>query len=133
MFTCLRFRRISDKNVQVEKTSVTKAVYRDELSKKQSPRKAVKKTVRFADSAPTILGEKNEKEDCEKRIFSAEERPGIRVKVKMTKEEAIQFLSKIKEGGFLDVKDVAPELVSFSVNRVKPVPNCLNNDPPELK
>ncbi|KAL1316800.1 hypothetical protein HN51_068942 [Arachis hypogaea] len=79
-----------------------KAVYRDELTIKKAPPvpcKAPKKSVRFADE------EEGEGE-------------GIRVKVKMTKEEANRLLSKCKEGGLLDFKDVARELVNIPIHRV---------------
>ncbi|KAK4262894.1 hypothetical protein QN277_028389 [Acacia crassicarpa] len=129
--TLFRFlnRQVSDVKVVgvVEQGQVQTAVYRDELTKKQAPRKAVvvKKSVRFGDSEPTILGDDDEslmkeKQSGEKRIInsSGEKREGIRVKVKMTKEEAARLLSKCKEGGFLEFRDVARELVSIPVGRV---------------
>ncbi|CAJ1927257.1 unnamed protein product [Sphenostylis stenocarpa] len=106
---------------------VTEAVYRDELiTKKKSagPSKAVKKRVRFADSEPSISGEdKNEKKMVKGRCSDDESgcKGGIRVKVKMTKEEATRLLSKCKEGGVLEFKDVARELVSLPVDRVRVV------------
>lgn len=115
MFGFVHRRKTSGKNItQVEKQpKSTKVVYRDELTKKQSPSKTEKKSVRFADSAPTTLGGK----DCEKSK-AEETTSGIRVKVRMTKEEAKRLLSKCKEGGVLEFKDVARELVSIPVNRV---------------
>ena len=125
MLACFN-RTISDKRV-VEPLKVTEAVYRDELIIKKPPLpcKAVKKSVRFADSEPTICGE-----DCEKDLVkgSLGERGGIRVKVKMTKEEAARLLSKCKEGGVLEFKDVARELVALPVNRVSVVSTCTNNN-----
>ncbi|MQI71992.1 hypothetical protein EI017_24840, partial [Escherichia coli] len=97
----------------------TEAIYGDKLTtKKQSPKKAVKKCVRFADSEPTILGEGSEKDFEERSCVGNElgEREGIRVKVKMTKEEAARFLSKCN-GGVLEFKDVARDLVFIPVNR----------------
>ncbi|KAI9108435.1 hypothetical protein K1719_020626 [Acacia pycnantha] len=129
LFRCFN-RQASDIKVVgvVEQGQVQKAVYRDELTKKQAPaaRKAVvKKSVRFADSEPTILGDDDEalvkeKQSDEKRIISSsgEKREEIRVKVKMTKEEAARLLSKCKEGGFLEFRDVARELVSIPEGRV---------------
>ncbi|XP_019447249.1 PREDICTED: uncharacterized protein LOC109350470 [Lupinus angustifolius] len=120
MFSYLN-RKISHKKVTQEPLKITKAVYRDELTtKKQTPKKRVKKCVRFSDSEPTILGEDNSEKEFEKRNCASNEireREGIRVKIKLTKEEAVRFLSKCNEG-VLEFKDVAHELVSIPVNRV---------------
>ncbi|RDX98050.1 hypothetical protein CR513_19086, partial [Mucuna pruriens] len=107
-----------NKKVPEEQQKVTKAVYRDELTKKRSslPNKAVKKSVRFADSEPSIFGEESEKNFVKGNDLGG--RGGIRVKVKMTKEEAARLLSKCKEGGVLEFKDVAHELVALPPNRV---------------
>ena len=121
--------KTSHKKVKVEPLKVTEAVFRDELTKKQKPKNAVKKTVRFSDSEPTILGEDNEKcfekETCTNGD-EVGEKGGIRVKVKMTKEEAARFLSRCN-GGVLEFKDVARELVSIPVDRVCVVSTCTNN------
>ncbi|KAI4315531.1 hypothetical protein L6164_028329 [Bauhinia variegata] len=110
--------------VEVEKPNVTRVVYRDELTKKKSP---VKKSVQFENSAPTILGEEK-KEDFGKAISeNKEESRRIRVKVKMTKEEAARLLSKCKEGGVLEFKDVARELVLIPLNRVSFESTCTFN------
>ncbi|KAF4389376.1 hypothetical protein G4B88_006435 [Cannabis sativa] len=47
-----------------------------------------------------------------------EEKKVMRVKVTMTKQDAARLLSKCKEGGKLDFKDVAQELVNIPVDRV---------------
>ncbi|XP_061374164.1 uncharacterized protein LOC133316432 [Gastrolobium bilobum] len=128
MFACLNS-KISDEKI-VEQLKVTKAVYRDELTKKKSPppSKAVKKkSVRFADSESTVMGEEdNEKNLVKGRCTGNElgERTGIRVKVKMTKKEAARLLSKCKEGGILEFKDVARELVELPQNRVSIMSTC---------
>jgi len=116
MFACL--------NRKVEQQlKGTEAVYRDELINKKKPSGAsnkVKKSVRFADSEASIFGE----EMKEKKVVSGNESGGkeaIRVKVKMTKEEAARLLSKCKEGGVLEFKDVARELVALPINRVRVV------------
>ena len=120
MFACL------NKIVQ-EQLKVKKAVYRDELITKKKPptlpSKAVKKSVRFADSDPSIFGEDhNEKKLVKGRCSSdGDESGGIRVKLKMTKDEAARLLSKCKEGGVLEFKDVARELVALPLNRVSVV------------
>ncbi|KAJ1408209.1 hypothetical protein SESBI_23745 [Sesbania bispinosa] len=118
--------KASHKKVKIDPLKATKAVYRDELTKKQSPSKViVKKRVRFADSEPTILGEDHcEKKSCVGNEFG--EKEGIRVKVRMTKEEAARFLSKCN-GGVLEFRDVARELVSIPVNRVSVLSTCTNN------
>ncbi|KAJ6943659.1 hypothetical protein NC652_009191 [Populus alba x Populus x berolinensis] len=45
----------------------------------------------------------------------------MRVKVRMTKQEAARLMAKCKEGGLLEFKDVAHELVQLPVNRVSAV------------
>jgi len=97
-----------------QKLKDTEAVYRDELinrKKSSESSKKVKKSVRFADSEPSIFGEQKKEKGKET----------IRVKVKMTKEEAARLLSKCKEGGVLEFKDVARELVTLPLNRVRVV------------
>ncbi|KAG5041533.1 hypothetical protein JHK85_014009 [Glycine max] len=116
IFACLNG-KASHKKSKLEPLEVTKPVYRDELTKKQRLRKAVKKTVRFAESEPTILGEDSEKTRC----VSGNEvggKEGIRVRIKLTKEEAARLLSKCNNGGILEFEDVARELVLIPVNRV---------------
>lgn len=118
MFACLISRKTSDEKL-VELLKDREEIYRDELTEKISPlpSKAVKKSVRFADSEHAILREKDDK-DLVKSTESGEIKGGIRVKVKMTKEEAARLLSKCKEGGILEFKDVARELVDIPQNRV---------------
>ncbi|KAL2342670.1 hypothetical protein Fmac_003955 [Flemingia macrophylla] len=121
--------KASHKKAKVEPLEIAEAVYRDELTKRQTPRKAVKKTVRFAESEPTILGEDNEK-DFEKircgNVNEVREKEGIRVRVKLTKEEAARLLSKCNEG-VLEFNDVARELVLIPVNRVNIVSDRTND------
>ncbi|KAL3742925.1 hypothetical protein ACJRO7_018260 [Eucalyptus globulus] len=59
-----------------------------------------------------------------KRANNQEKRVMMRVKVKMTKQEARQLLSKCNDGGILEFKDVARELARIPVSRVsvKPMP-----------
>nr|KYP58704.1 hypothetical protein KK1_014124 [Cajanus cajan] len=129
MFACFNG-KASHKKAKVEPLEIKEAVYRDELTKKQTPKKAVvKKTVRFAESEPTILGEDNEK-DFEKircgNDNEAREKEGMRVRVKLTKEEAARLLSKCN-GGVLEFNDVARELVLIPVSRVNIVSDRTNN------
>ncbi|XP_057443749.1 uncharacterized protein LOC130735894 [Lotus japonicus] len=118
MFACLISRKTSDEKL-VELLKDREEIYRDKLTEKISPlpSQAVKKSVRFADSEHAILREKDDK-DLVKSTESGEIKGGIRVKVKMTKEEAARLLSKCKEGGILEFKDVARELVDIPLNRV---------------
>ncbi|TKY60720.1 hypothetical protein E2542_SST17819 [Spatholobus suberectus] len=128
IFACFNG-KVSHKKAKVEPLEVTKAVYIDELTKIQTPRKAVKKTVRFSESEPTILGEDSEKDFEKTKCGSGNEvgeKEGIRVRVKLTKEEAARLLSKCN-GGVLEFKDVARELVLIPVNRVSVVSDGTNN------
>ena len=94
-----------------------KLIYRDELSKKISPKKIERGGNCLARK------EKDERKNSEKRgcSSSVQEKDVIRVKVKMTKEEAARLMAKCKEGGLLEFKDVAHELVQLPVNRVSVV------------
>ncbi|KAK7366680.1 hypothetical protein VNO80_08676 [Phaseolus coccineus] len=120
MFACIH-RKVE------QQLKFTEAVYRDELinrKKCSGASKKVKKSVRFADSEPSIFGEEMKEKKVVKGSCSDKESGGketIRVKVKMTKEEAARLLSKCKEGGVLEFKDVAHELVALPVNRVRVV------------
>lgn len=129
VFACLNGKTSPNK----AKVAPLKAVHRDELtrSKRQMVQKAVvKKRVRFADSEPTILGEDcNEKSSVEKICDGNDEfreSKGFRVTMRMTTEEAAQLLSKCN-GGVLDLKDVARELVAMPLNQVSVVSSCSNN------
>ncbi|KAJ7945046.1 Nipped-B-like protein [Quillaja saponaria] len=117
---------VSDEKVELKQhKNVTKFLYTEELKKKPPSPSKLKKKVRFASSEPTILGEEDvgkkdvEEKSCVHNII--EEKKVIRVKVKMTKQEAALMLSKYKEEGVLEFKDVARELVSIPVNRVSMV------------
>jgi hypothetical protein len=85
-----------------------KPIYRDELEKKVEKKSCVSSTV--------------DKKEFEKKSYgvscSADKKKVITVKLRMTKEEAARMLSKCKDGGFLDFKDVARELVNIPPNRV---------------
>jgi hypothetical protein len=91
---------------EVEETRTSalnaKPIYRDELDQKNESKKKVEK-------------------NSEKKSYggsSVDKKEVMRVKVKMTKQEAARMLSKCKDGGFLDFKDVAHELVFIPPNRV---------------
>ncbi|KAI3468608.1 hypothetical protein Pfo_025271 [Paulownia fortunei] len=101
-------------------------VYRDELDKKTAPVK-IKKKVHFESKA---LLQRDKSKDCSETgndkdgIFRGpavnREKSGIQVKILMTKEEAARLLSKCKDGGILEFKDVSSELVRIPNNRVDP-------------
>ncbi|CAL5214950.1 unnamed protein product [Lathyrus oleraceus] len=114
MFACFKT-KTSHKKVKVEQTKV---VYKYEFTKKQPTCKTVKKKVRFVDSEPTILGEENNEEYEKRRCISKDEsveKEGIRVTIRLTKQQAVEFLSKCN-GSILELKDVARELLSVQGN-----------------
>jgi hypothetical protein len=91
-------------------------IYRDELMKKTSVPKKIKKGGDCLASQ-----EDNEKKKLEKRGCAGsavEEKGVVRVKVRMTTQEASRLMSKCKEGGVLEFKDVAHELAQLPVDRV---------------
>lgn len=138
LFACLEFlsRKISYEQLATKFKDTKAITYKDEVGNKKiiSPltRKAVRKSVRFADSEHDVILEKDEKEELMKgrrscgsnyidELLGERERMNVtRVKVKMTKEEAAKLLSKFKckEGGVLPFKDVASELVALPMDRV---------------
>jgi hypothetical protein len=95
----------------------TNLIYRDELSKKISPKKLKK------DGNCLAIKEEDARKNFEKRGYasSVQEKDVIRVKVRMTKQEAARLMAKCKEGGLLEFKDIAHELVQLPVNRVSVV------------
>jgi hypothetical protein len=95
----------------------TNLIYRDELSKKISPKKLKK------DGNCLAIKEEDARKNFEKRGYasSVQEKDVIRVKVRMTKQEAARLMAKCKEGGLLEFKDFAHELVQLPVNRVSVV------------
>ncbi|CAL5214948.1 unnamed protein product [Lathyrus oleraceus] len=116
MFACFKI-KASHKKVKVEQTKV---VYKYELTKKQPTCKTVKKKVRFVDSEPTILGEENSEEFEKRRCISNDglvEKEGIRVTIRLTKQQAVELLSKCN-GNVLELKDVASELLPIQGNRL---------------
>ncbi|KAK4435475.1 hypothetical protein Salat_0710900 [Sesamum alatum] len=93
--------------------SVKRCIYRedDELDRKM---KAVKKKVHF-ERASLML----QRDESEGDVFSGEEgRVGVRVRILMRKEEGGRLLSKCRDGGILELEDVAEELLHIPKNRV---------------
>ncbi|KAJ6393540.1 hypothetical protein OIU77_022890 [Salix suchowensis] len=111
MFASYFSSMIVDATDRIRGRKGTGLIYRDELSKKMPSKKGY-----------DCLASNNEKKSLEKRGFAAssavEEKGAIRIKVLMTKEEASRLLSKCREGGVLEFKDVAHELAQIPVNRV---------------
>ncbi|BAT72981.1 hypothetical protein VIGAN_01042900 [Vigna angularis var. angularis] len=125
MFACFGG-KVSRRKAKVEAEEVRKGVYRDELREKERARKKVKKSVRFAEVEATIMGEENEKEftkrGCESGDEVVGEKEGVRVRVRLTKEEAARLLSKCNEGP-LQLKDVAHQLLFIPVDRLSIQPS----------
>ncbi|KAF4389405.1 hypothetical protein G4B88_006464 [Cannabis sativa] len=108
-------------------------IYRDELSSNNNNNKKKKnhhKKSKKENSSPYYSLVKSKEENITTsssttitttRQFCCEEieeKKVMRVKVTMTKQDAARLLSKCKEGGKLDFKDVALELVRIPVDRV---------------
>ncbi|KAK8712541.1 hypothetical protein V6N13_147778 [Hibiscus sabdariffa] len=72
-------------------------------------------------SRKPLLEVKDEREIERSRGGFDSKGSSVRVKVKMTKQEAARLLSKCKDGGVLEFRDVAAELVNLPVNRVNVV------------
>ncbi|KAJ7005375.1 hypothetical protein NC653_010008 [Populus alba x Populus x berolinensis] len=88
----------------------TNLIYRDELSKKISPKKLKKDGNRLANK------EEDARKNFEKRgcaSSTVQEKDVIRVKVRMTKQEAARLMAKCKEGGFLNSKMSHMNLSNF--------------------
>ncbi|KAK2439186.1 hypothetical protein P8452_34725 [Trifolium repens] len=122
MFACLK--NTSHKKVQVEQLKAIKDIC--EITKKQTTCKTIKKRVRFVDSEPTILGEENkiyEKKRCVSNELGEEE--GIRVTIRLTKEQAAELLTRYNNGSVIQLKDVARELLSIPGDRVNIVSTCV--------
>ena len=105
-------RKSLDGTLQLRKPCAKSAIYRDELSKKPvSNYKQQKINCSSFESSEPLLFKRDEKEGDQKGGV-------IRVKVKMTKQEAARMLSKCKNGGVLEFKDVANELSKIPIHRV---------------
>jgi hypothetical protein len=98
-----------------------KTIYRDELDNKGSRKKAGKTRDHFAYSKVPLLANEDGK-DFERgscgNSTAVDKKEVIRVKVRMTKQEAARMLSKCKDGGVLEFKDVAHELVQLPTTRI---------------
>lgn len=100
-----------------EKLDRKEIIYRDELSNKKRPIQNSKKNLDHhvdGGSEPLICNEGTAGKGV------------VRVKVKMTKEEANRLLSKCKEGGVLDFADVAHALGNIPTSHIA-VSNILPN------
>ncbi|XWS50090.1 hypothetical protein CRYUN_Cryun12cG0058600 [Craigia yunnanensis] len=109
----------------VESKSASKFISRDELSKKKSPSKQKSYYGDSFSSTQPLLNVKDEKDIKRSSTgFDGKASTTIRVKVKMTKQEAARLLSKCKDGGILEFRDVASELVDLPMDRVNVVSLC---------
>ncbi|XP_059664605.1 uncharacterized protein LOC132310451 [Cornus florida] len=112
-----------DEMTKSRKQMLPHYVYRDEMDKKSSPNK-LRKTV-DGEAKPLLRREEGGKININGRD---EEKGGLRVKILMTKEEAARLLLKCKDGGMLEFKDVAHELVQIPTSRVTVVFGSASND-----
>ncbi|KAJ9706179.1 hypothetical protein PVL29_001638 [Vitis rotundifolia] len=96
---------VFDKAVEFVRSSSDKSnlVFRDELSK-----------------TPLIRREE-EMEERKKKKNGEGRGAAMRVKILMTREEAERLLSKCKDGGRLEFKDVVDEMMTIPANRVSVV------------
>uniref|UniRef100_A0A2P2P0E9 DUF7890 domain-containing protein n=1 Tax=Rhizophora mucronata TaxID=61149 RepID=A0A2P2P0E9_RHIMU len=109
-----------DKLVSMGSYEGSKAIYRDELKKKPSQLK-LKKGDCVGNRQPLLFQEEDvheKKVNSRRRSHVSEEKGVMRVKVKMTKQEAVILLSKCRDGGVLGFRDVANELIQIPANRV---------------
>ncbi|KAK4381591.1 hypothetical protein Sango_2952000 [Sesamum angolense] len=103
----------------------------DELERKTAggPAEVIRKKVHF--ETASLVDDQSDQEDSETtgdhhvekdEAFRSIDRRGkvVRVKILMRKEEAVGLLSKCRDGGILDFKDVAEELMLLQIpkNRV---------------
>ncbi|KAI8569773.1 hypothetical protein RHMOL_Rhmol02G0303300 [Rhododendron molle] len=105
-------------------------VLRDELDKDKSTNKLKKRDNKVpAEATPLIQKEKElEREQSHRPLVGGEEREGMKVKILMTKEEAARLLSKCREGGVLEFRDVVRELVQIPASRVSVVSSGKGED-----
>ena len=103
----------------------SKTIYRDELDKKASRKKCAEKSGKdhFPYSKVPLLPKEDDGKDFVRGAGSGgsttvEKKEMMRVKVRMTKQEAARMLSKCKDGGVLDFKDAALELVQIPTNQI---------------
>ncbi|KAH7841008.1 hypothetical protein Vadar_024463 [Vaccinium darrowii] len=103
-------------------------VYRDDLDEKKSATKPKKRDSKGQPESTPLLRKEVKSEREQNHGRRGEEREGIKVKILMTKEEAARLLSKCKDGGVLEFKDVARELVQIPATRVSVVASGKGED-----
>ncbi|KAF7150227.1 hypothetical protein RHSIM_Rhsim02G0243700 [Rhododendron simsii] len=97
-------------------------IRRDYFDKKKSKNKLNKRDNKVPAEAIVPLLEKEKELERESHQFlGGEEREGIKVKILMTKEDAARLLLKCRDGGVLEFRDVARELVQIPASRVSAV------------
>ncbi|GKV31722.1 hypothetical protein SLEP1_g40391 [Rubroshorea leprosula] len=90
--------------------TTTRFVYRDELNKKTPPSTMARGTPKKGRDCSTATGA------VEEKVAAS---TVMRVKVKMTKQEAARLLAKCKKGGVLEFRDVARALVEIPASRIR--------------
>nr|XP_009619085.1 uncharacterized protein LOC104111156 [Nicotiana tomentosiformis] len=115
--------------VETSTTSPTTYVCRDELNIKKKPK--IKKQVKF-DLEPKYQHPEQEEishEEQKKNNTVAVDNAnnGVKVKILMKKEDAERLLLKCKEGGVLEFKDVAQELVQVPSTSVRVLSSSSNS------
>ncbi|PSS11308.1 Nipped-B-like protein [Actinidia chinensis var. chinensis] len=115
-FSEIRF----DSIAKARKQNKPNYVSRDDLDKRKSPSKLKKRAE--GEAKPLLHKEDGKKPESER----------LRVKILMTKEEAARLLSRCKDGGVLEFKDVARELVHIPASRVSVASSSTCSDPPVL-
>ncbi|XVE64685.1 hypothetical protein DITRI_Ditri07aG0120900 [Diplodiscus trichospermus] len=111
----------------VESKRDSKFVSRDELIKKKCPskQKSYCGDYSFSSTQVPLLKVRDENDiKGSSDGFDGKTSTTVRVKVKMTKQEAARLLSKCKDGGILEFRDVARELVNLPMDRVRLVSPC---------
>ncbi|TMW95793.1 hypothetical protein EJD97_008314 [Solanum chilense] len=134
-------RKINSKKYnKVDNTTNFTYVCRNELDKKKPK---IKKQVKFdlepkcqqEEETSTLLElNKNSDTSLEKYKVSGDgdsdnhaNSNGVKVKILMKKEDAARFLLKCREGGVLEFKDVAHELVQIPSSRVRVISSPSRN------
>ncbi|KAF7150660.1 hypothetical protein RHSIM_Rhsim02G0243900 [Rhododendron simsii] len=106
-------------------------ILRDDLDKKNPTNKLKKRENKVPAEAivPLLQKEKElERERSHRPLLGGEEREGTKVKILMTKEEAARLLSKCRDGGVLEFRDVVRELVQIPASRVSVVSSGKGED-----
>ncbi|KAF7149762.1 hypothetical protein RHSIM_Rhsim02G0243800 [Rhododendron simsii] len=135
----LEFRDVARELVQIPASRVSVVysgigedrVLGNDLDKKNPTNKLKKRENKVPAEAivPLLQKEKElEREQSHRPLVGGEERQGMKVKILMTKEEAARLLSKCRDGGVLEFRDVARELEQIPASRVSVVSSGKGED-----